>query len=291
MVTRMMKSLIKLVKLSRASASSILLPNEFVQPQHDIVWADCLRYDDAHAQFPLCLGKFFVTLFKVNRSMTRTLLLTLVCFFATGPLHAAETRYVTDEFEVTMRSGTSTSNSIVRMLGSGEAVTVLEEDLEGNYSLVETTTGKQGYVLSRFLMPIPAARQRLAELEARFEQQKTRLNEQSSEIAELKQSLSQEKADNSALTTTLRASERELTEVRTAAQETLSILDQNKRLQTVVDELRQEKAVLSETNAELTDSTRLDWFLRGGAVSLIAFIIGILVTRIRWKKQDSWGSY
>ena len=31
--------------------------------------------------------------------------------------------------------------------------------------------------------------------------------------------------------------------------------------------------------------------VRGGAVSLIAFVIGILVTRIRWKKRDSWGSY
>jgi len=235
--------------------------------------------------------KFFETLFKVNRSMIRTILLALAFYLATGPLYAADTRYITDEFEVTMRSGTSTSNSIVRMLQSGEAVTVLEEDLAAQYSLVETASGKQGYVLTRFLMPIPAARQRLADLEARFEQQKTRLDQQSSEITELKQSLGQEKSDNSALTTTLRASERELSEVRTAAQDTLSILDQNKRLQTVVDQLRQEKTGLTETVAELTDSTRLDWFLRGGAVCLIAFVIGILVTRIRWKKQDSWGSY
>jgi SH3 domain protein len=278
----MMKSFIELVQLSQASTRCALLSKEIVQTERDIVCVDCLRYDAARKQLPLFLGKFFVTLFKVNRSMIRTTLLALVFFFATGPLYAADTRYITDEFEVTMRSGTSTSNSIVRMLRSGEAVTVLEEDLEA---------GKQGYVLTRFLMPIPAARQRLEDLEARFEQQNTRLNEQSSEITELKQSLSQEKADNSTLTTTLRASERELSEVRTAAQETLSIQDQNKRLQTVVDELRLEKAELSETVAELTDSTRLDWFLRGGAVSLIAFVIGILVTRIRWKKQDSWGSY
>ena len=291
MVTRMMISLIELMPLGQTSARRILLSKKIVQTQRDIVCADCLRYDAARKQLPLFLGKFFVTLFKVNRSMIRTTLLALVFFFATGPLYAADTRYITDEFEVTMRSGTSTSNSIVRMLRSGEAVTVLEEDLETKYSLVETVAGKQGYVLTRFLMPIPAARQRLEDLEARFEQQNTRLNEQSSEITELKQSLSQEKADNSTLTTTLRASERELSEVRTAAQETLSIQDQNKRLQTVVDELRLEKAELSETVAELTDSTRLDWFLRGGAVSLIAFVIGILVTRIRWKKQDSWGSY
>lgn len=290
-MTRMMKSLIELVPFVQTSALRIQRSKDFFQPERDIVCAHCLRYDATQVQFPLSLGKFFVTLFKVNRAMTRTILLALVYFFATGPLYAAETRYITDEFEVTMRSGTSTSNSIVRMLGSGEAVTVLEEDQEAKYSLVETASGKQGYVLTRFLMPIPSARQRLEELEGRFAQQKTRLDEQSSEIAELKQSLNQEKADNSALTTTLGASERELSEIRTAAQETLSILDQNKRLQTVVDELRLEKAELSETVAELTDSTRLDWFLRGGAVSLIAFIIGIVVTRIRWKKQDSWGSY
>ena len=223
--------------------------------------------------------------------MTRIVLLALVYVFATSPVIAAETRYVTDQFEVMMRTGTSTSNKIIRVLPSGEAVTVLEEDLTSDYSLVETSDGKTGYVLTRQLMKIPSARQRLAQLEERFAQQKARLDEQSSEISELKKLLNQEESDNSALTATLRASEKELSEVRAAAQETLSILEQNKRLQTVVDQLRQEKTELSDNVAELTDSTRLDWFLKGGAVCLIAFIIGILVTRIRWKKQDSWGSY
>jgi SH3 domain protein len=228
--------------------------------------------------------------FKVKRSMTRTVLLVLVCFITTSPLYA-ETRYITDVFEVTMRSGTSTSNNIVRLLKSGQAVTVLEEDLASKYSLVETDSGKQGYVLSRFLMDVPAAKQTLEELKSSFAQQRLVVDEQKSEIAETKQKLGQEKSDNKALKSTLRASEQELTEVRTAAQDTLNILDQNKRLQTVVDELREEKAQLSDINAELSDSTQLDWFVRGGAVSLIAFIIGIIVTRIRWKKQDSWGSY
>ncbi|MCP4388062.1 MAG: TIGR04211 family SH3 domain-containing protein [Gammaproteobacteria bacterium] len=208
-----------------------------------------------------------------------------------GPLSAAETRYVTDIFEVTMRSGTSTANSIVRMLSSGEPVTVLEEDLASQYSLVETEDNKKGYVLTRFLMEIPAARQSLQEMKISYEEQRTRLQSQNGEITDLNQSLTQEKNDNQALKATLRASEQELAEVRDAAQDTLNILEQNKRLQTVVDLLREEKAQLTEVNAELSDSTKLDWFVRGGAVSLIAFVVGILVTRIRWKKQDSWGSY
>ncbi len=190
-----------------------------------------------------------------------------------------------------MRSGTSTANSIVRMLSSGEPVTVLEEDLASQYSLVETEDNKKGYVLTRFLMEIPAARQSLQEMKISYEEQRTRLQSQNGEITDLNQSLTQEKNDNQALKATLRASEQELAEVRDAAQDTLNILEQNKRLQTVVDLLREEKAQLTEVNAELSDSTKLDWFVRGGAVSLIAFVVGILVTRIRWKKQDSWGSY
>jgi len=180
----------------------------------------------------------------------------------------------------------------VRLLRSGESVTVLEDDPVAQYSLVETGDGKQGYVLSRFLMDTPAARETLLELRAKYDDQQIRVDEQLAEIQQLKQSLMQAQGDSEALKITLRASEQELSQVREAAQNTLNILEQNKRLQTVVDQLREEKTLLSDTNAELSDSTQIDWFVRGSAVSLIAFIIGILVTRIRWrKKDDSWGSY
>jgi len=228
---------------------------------------------------------------KVEKFMSRAVLLVLVYLCASSSLYAQGTGYITDVFEVTMRSGTSTSNSIVRMLDSGEAVTVLEKDPVSQYTLVETSDGKQGYVLSRFLMEKPAARQTLLEREASFAQQRQRLQQQATEISELKQMLDREKADNDALQSTLQTSEQELTQIRTAAQDTLNIQEQNKQLQTVVKQLNQEKAQLSETNAELSDSTRIDWFVRGGVVCLIAFVIGIVVTRIRWKKQDSWGSY
>ena len=224
--------------------------------------------------------------------MIRISLFLLLLFVGTSQLHAADVKYVTDIFEVTMRSGTSTSNSIVRLLPSGQAVTVLEDDLVSQYSLVEIENGKQGYVLSRYLMDSPAARETLQDLLGKYENQQLQVSEQQAEINQLKQSLLQEQSDSEALKITLRASEQELSEVRDAAQNTLNILEQNKRLQTVVDQLREEKTVLSDTNAELSDSTQIDWFVRGAAVSLFAFIIGILVTRIRWrKKDDSWGSY
>jgi SH3 domain protein len=206
-------------------------------------------------------------------------------------LQAADIRYVTDETEITMRTGPSTGNKIVRVLRSGDSVTLLETDPVTQYSLIETNSGKQGYVLSRFLKDAPIAQQQLEELTAAHQQQQQRVDEQGEKITQLSQELQQEQADNEVLITTLGASEQELSQIREAAQNTLSILEQNKRMQTVVDQLREEKVVLSDTNARLSDSTQMDWFLRGGAVSLIAFIIGIVVTRIRWRKKDSWGSY
>jgi SH3 domain protein len=223
--------------------------------------------------------------------MIRKFLLMFSLVVSASALQAAEVKYVTDIFEVTMRSGTSTANSIVRLLSSGAKVTVLENDLASQYSLVETEENKQGYVLTRFLMDSPAAREVLQDVRARYEQQQSLLDEQQTEIEQLTEALQQEQTDGQTLKTTLRASEQELSEVRDAAQNTLNILDQNKQLQTVVNQLREEKTLLSDSNAELSDSTQIDWFVRGAAVSLIAFIIGILVTKIRWRKKDSWGSY
>ena len=215
----------------------------------------------------------------------------LIALLFASPVLQAETKYVTDEVEIMMRTGTSTNNSIVRVLRSGESVTLIEADQTSQYSLVETEGGKQGYVLSRFLLDEPVARQQLATLRERHQQLQLRVDEQAQEIAQLSADLQQERSDNEVLKKTLRASEQELAQIREAAQDTLNILEQNKRMQTVVDELRKEKAVLSETNAELSDTTQIDWFVRGAAVSLIAFLIGIVVTRIRWRKKDSWGSY
>ena len=84
--------------------------------------------------------------------MTRIITLFLILFILCGQTYA-ETRYVSDRLEVTMRSGKSTGYGIVRMLRSGTAVEILERDKKSGYSHVRTKSGKKGWVLSRFLNP------------------------------------------------------------------------------------------------------------------------------------------
>ena len=70
----------------------------------------------------------------------------------------AESAWVSDEFEITLRSGPSTSNAIQLMLKSGTELEVLERDRESGYARVRTGGGTEGWVLTRYLMNEPAAR-------------------------------------------------------------------------------------------------------------------------------------
>ena len=205
-------------------------------------------------------------------------------------LHARDF-YITDQFEVTLRSGTSTANSILSMLKSGQKVEVLEEDVVTQYSLVKTADGKQGYVLTRFLDEQPSGRERAAGLTQRN-------NSLRQTIAELKQQLddfrSTKQGDDQQITTLsddLNRTRKEYQELRESTRDTVRVLEQNRTLQARINILEQEKQQLTEENAVFKDRTAMDWFVRGAGVFLAAFLIGILVTRIRWKKRDSWGSY
>lgn len=203
----------------------------------------------------------------------------------------AETRYVTDQFEITLRSGASTSNSILKMLKSGQPVTVIEDDIASKYTLVQTPDGKQGYVLTRYLDRQPSARERLAALQKKAEKLQKTIGELRKELSQSRNSLQSDSQTISQLKRELKATQDELESLKEATRDTVQVIEQNRTLQQRITRLESEKQVLEEENRNYKDSTAMDWFVRGAGVSLLAFFIGILVTRIRWRKRDSWGEF
>ena len=218
-------------------------------------------------------------------------LLYAVAITVSGNTLAATQKYITDEFEVTMRSGTSTSNDILRLLKSGEAVSVLEEDLDTQYSYVELDDGKKGYILNRYLVSNRSSKYRLEQLEIKASEQQEANAILQFEIKNLQTDLEKEQSDGSSAKAALLANENELTRVKNASQNTLSIVDENDELKSIVDNLVKNNAILNKKNSTLKDNSNMDWFIRGAGVSLAAFVLGILITRIRWRKKESWGSY
>lgn len=224
----------------------------------------------------------------MNSNLNRITVVILLFFTSTS---WAQTRYVTDQFEITLRSGNSTSNSIIAMLKSGQAVKVLEQDSETKYSLVEIPNGKQGYVLTRFLDVEPSGRERFEVLQQKSTQQQATINDLSEKVRQHRQTKSKDDAIVSDLQKNLTQTQNELVTLQESTRDTVRVLKQNEDLQARINELDANIQRLTAENTQYKDDTAMNWFVRGAAVSLIAFLLGILVTRIRWKKRDSWGSY
>lgn len=203
----------------------------------------------------------------------------------------AETRYVSDTLEITMRSGKGTGYGITRMLRSGTAVQVLEEDKKTGYTHVRTTSGKDGWVLSRFLMKGRAARDRLAAAEknlAELELENRKLETAMITLAGEKKALEQEFSN---LDGQSRNVSQELAEIKRTASSALAIDSENKELKSRVVSLERQLQTLHQENEGLKDRTARDWFMVGAAVVLLGIIVGLIIPRIRWRKKSSWDTF
>lgn len=222
---------------------------------------------------------------KLISTITLTIILTM------PSISWAETRYVTDEFKVTLRSGTSTSNNIITMLKSGVKVNIIEDDKETKYTLVETNKGKKGYVLTRFLDTQPSGRQLHSQLQEKSLRQKELIKSLNSQLKSLNLNKIDTEKNLTSANDLLSDTSNELEQLRKKTKNTVAIIEKNEAQSTLIQRLEKEKAQLIAENNSYKDSTAMDWFIRGAGVSLLAFFIGIIVTRIRWQKRDSWGDF
>jgi len=209
-----------------------------------------------------------------RQSIVIALLLLLIL-----PLAAqAQTRYVSDELKITMRTGQGTQHKIIEMLKSGTPVEVLGQG--DGYTRVRTPEGKTGWVLSRFLMNEPAARERIAANLERMQEMESRMES----LQVKKDRLESLEAENKQLKT-------ELAEIRELNANTVAIHERNEQLKQQYDAREGELRRLREANARLKDDAAQTWFVRGAGVVLLGILIGLIIPRIRWRRKRSWGDF
>ncbi len=203
----------------------------------------------------------------------------------------AETRYVSDYLEITLRSGKGNNYSITRMLKSGTPVEVLEVDKESGYTRVRTTGGKEGWVLSRYLMKSQAARDRLAAAEknlAEMELQKRKLETAMASMSDEKSGLN---SDLEQLESESRKVSQELAEIRRTASSALALDAENKDLKSRVVALERQLQTYEQENQSLKDRTARDWFMVGAGVVILGIIVGLIIPRIRWRRKSNWETF
>lgn len=210
------------------------------------------------------------------------LMLALLATAATG-----QTRYVSDQLVITLRSGASTNNSILENLVSGDSVEILEVVEDSGYARVRAESGTEGWVLSQYLSDRPVAADRLviaerdiAETEVRIATLEGSLAATTAELEVNMRRLAEAEEANSTLTA-------DLADIREVSENVLGIREQNESLRRRLNERDEQVDLLSIQNAQLQSRATRDWFIAGAGVLIAGILLGVLAPRIRRPRRRS----
>lgn len=221
----------------------------------------------------------------------KTLICSLFIFLICSTVKA-ETVYVTDDLEFTLRSLEHSRSKILKILRSGTPLTFISQNKATGYSKVRTEDGTVGYILTRYTTPKPIhrtlleeAKQKIAALQKESAQRNPGGDPQNpdSDYARFSyQELKQQKEQFS----------NELNELKQTAANAIQLKHQRDQLQERVIAVERELQQLKRENQALEDSANQDWFLYGGIVSLFGVVLGFILPKLSWRrKSGNWDTF
>jgi len=206
-------------------------------------------------------------------------------------LFAKNIQYVSDELTIPMRTGPTTSHKILKFLTSGTMVDVLDvsDDKKHTRIVLIEDESKSGWVETRLLMSQPSAREQLIAANKSSQALKEKQATLKTELAELQKKNAELQDVQSQLENKYLDLQNTLAKLRTNAAEPIRIADENEQLKQQLHNEQNKNIDLVKKNAFLADQNIKQWFMIGAGVSIGSLILGLLITRIRWKRRDSWG--
>lgn len=212
----------------------------------------------------------------MSRSIQVSVLVVL-CFVAASAIGA--TRYVSDDLRISLRSGAGNQYRILRVLDTGTRLETLQSQGEWTQVRAGDVTG---WVRSQYLQAEPVAADQLQQARNELSSARERIDTLSSRLNETRREL--EATRNRALE--LEASNQALQDKVDSAQKGLELAEENERLSAQTTELQERIDRLERQVARLNDRRQREWFLIGAGVLLGGILLGIIVTRIPWRRRN-----
>ena len=220
----------------------------------------------------------------------KKIVLSLILLLSFGQLQAAS-RYVTDQFKITFRSGESSTHKILRMLPSGYKLELISSNSETGYSKVRTEDGTSGYVLTRQLMDIPVARDRLTTAESRLKELLQEPGKLSAKLAAVQNDLATLQKSYDVISQEKAKLDKELETIRRTASDAIRISSERNELRKLVAQLTHQVEELKQENRELSNNSNQKWFMIGAGIIILGIVIGLILPHLRFqRRKNSWGS-
>jgi SH3 domain protein len=202
------------------------------------------------------------------------------------PLSWATTAYVTDLFEITLRTGPSNENKIIAMLSSGEPLEVVET--RDDWTLVRLVNSrgeeKEGWVLSRYLIkrqPWETQAKGLLKQNASLREKLGMLERKSEESSQREAEFKKELQHTSE---TLKKVQTDFESLKNESSDFLELKEQYETTKSTLQTSQDIVQKLTEENEILKASQYVRWFLAGALVFLSALLMGLVLGR-REKKH------
>ena len=206
-------------------------------------------------------------------------ILIMICIVFSAIPAQTKSMYVTDVLKVTLRTGPSIENKILKMIESGQKVELMVPGQE--WSHVKLLDGKEGWILNRYLISNKTNQLKLEELESEHSNLKTKFKTIFEEHSKLK-------TDNKQLSLDLAVTEKALTQVRNDYE---SLKDNSTEFLTLKSRFEKASALLTQQTKRATElekkvnelifSNYIKWFLAGSGVLIVGFFIGYSTKRPR----------
>ncbi len=204
----------------------------------------------------------------------------LIVLILTGAGFAqAQTWYVTDALEITLRTGPELDRKITAMLKSGQAMEIIEKGDE--WSQVRLPSGREGWVLNRFIQTEVPVKIQLETLHRKYDTlvegaaaPLKKLKELNGENITLRSSLGETKSNLDEL-------QKSYTELRKTTADARRIKKERDQLSKEVSDQSKETRQLKTALAAAEKKSTLWWFIAGAGVLLFGFILGFVVRQPR----------
>ncbi|MBW2568474.1 MAG: TIGR04211 family SH3 domain-containing protein [Deltaproteobacteria bacterium] len=202
-----------------------------------------------------------------------------LCVILLSSSAQAETMYVSDNIEITLRTGPGIDHKIISMIKPGLELEVIQS--EHDWSQVLLPNGIEGWVINRFITDVRPSRLELNKLKKKHKELiaqsvslfdenkacKVKNKQLSSELLNCKETLS----NVSKSYETLKSESADFLKLQSTYNKTASELaEQNKKVEKLEEDL-----------SKLLLQHNIKWFLSGAGVLLIGLLIGFSAKRQR----------
>ncbi len=203
----------------------------------------------------------------------------------------AETVYVTDNLNLSLRSEPNNDAKVVKLVATGTPLIVVGEKNKAGFTRVKLSNGIEGYIQTRQTQKEPPAREQMESLNKTIKSLQAENLGLKAELKVAKDSITPGTTLEKSLAIERDNLSLELGELKKASSNVIELKNERDELQERVVNSERELEQLRRENQALKDTSNQDWFLYGGILSIFSVILGFILPKLGWRRKNSWNTF